>query len=144
MLKVCDKCGAKLKDDNVNFCDKCGAKVKINNAQINGGTTPIVKTVVCPKCGQSSPIGLSNCEKCGSSLENNTAEIILSYFLTIILSFYSLLFSFIFSWAFLFIQLTPSIYLLTRNNKKLKIHGLILIGIVICLNFLIIRPFIFI
>ena len=42
MPKFCDKCGAKLKNENVNFCDKCGAEVKFtSNTQSNSTTLNI-------------------------------------------------------------------------------------------------------
>ena len=29
MPKICDECGAELKNENSKFCDKCGAKIKV-------------------------------------------------------------------------------------------------------------------
>lgn len=40
MPKFCDKCGAKLKNENVNFCDKCGAEVKFTSNTQSNSTTP--------------------------------------------------------------------------------------------------------
>ena len=42
MVKFCDKCGAELKNENVNFCDKCGAEVKFKSNTQNSSKTPNV------------------------------------------------------------------------------------------------------
>ena len=110
MVKFCDKCGAELKNDNVKFCDKCGAEVKANNNNSNAGTT-VGGVVICPHCGQTTPMGQTICAKCGSSLENNTTAVIVGYIVTLILGFFGII---------------PGIYLLTRNNGKAKTQGLIL------------------
>lgn len=110
MPKFCDKCGAELKNNTVNFCDKCGAEVKTDNntnAETSGGV------ILCPHCGQATPIGQTNCVKCGSSLvEEHTTAVIVGYIVTLI---------------FGILGIIPGIYLLTRNNGKAKTQGLILI-----------------
>lgn len=110
MPKFCDKCGAELKNNNVNFCDKCGAEVKTDhntNAETSSGA------ILCPHCGQATPIGQTNCVKCGSSLvEEHTTAVIVGYIVTLI---------------FGILGVIPGIYLLTRNNGKAKTQGLILI-----------------
>ena len=110
MPKFCDKCGAELKNNNVNFCDKCGAEVKTDN-NTNAETSGWV--ILCPHCGQATPIGQTNCVKCGSSLvEEHTTAVIVGYIVTLI---------------FGILGIIPGIYLLTRNNGKAKTQGLILI-----------------
>ena len=116
MTKFCDKCGAELKNENAKFCDKCGAKVKISNNNRNTKTTNMGPVHICPHCGQTTPMGLTHCEKCGSSLENNTTAVIVGYIVTLIVSILGLI---------------PAIYLLTRNNGKAKTQGVFLIVIII-------------
>ena len=112
----CDKCGAQLKNENAKFCDKCGAEVKINNNQRNTGTNNTGPMTICPHCNQTTPAGPTHCEKCGSSLENNTTAVIVGYIVTLIVSILGLI---------------PAIYLLTRNNGKAKTQGVFLIVIII-------------
>lgn len=108
MSKYCDKCGAEL-NDNVKFCDKCGAEVKINN---NSNAKPTVGgVVICPHCGQTTPMGQNICEKCGNSVEDNTTAVIAGYIVTLLVGFFGII---------------PGIYLLTRTNPKSKTQGLIL------------------
>ena len=116
MVKYCDKCGGELKSDNAKFCDKCGAEVKITNTQTSSQTTIAGGVVVCPHCGQTTPMGLTHCEKCGSSLEDNTTAVILGYIVTLLIPI---------------IGLIPAIYLLTRDNRKAKTQGVLIIGLII-------------
>lgn len=130
MPSFCDKCGNELKNDNVKFCDKCGAEVKINQNKADSTT---VSGIVCPHCGQTTQMGLKNCQNCGAPLEDDhTIAIIIGYvglFLTLIIGF---------TWI---ISLITGIYLLTRDNsKKARTHGIIITAIsaVIILLFIII------
>ena len=115
MVKFCDKCGAEL-NDNVKFCDKCGAEVKIINNQSNNISTPMGAEVICPHCKQSTPMGLTHCKNCGSSLEDNTTAVIVGYIVTFLIPIFGLI---------------PAIYLLTRENGKAKTQGVLLIGLII-------------
>lgn len=116
MAKFCDKCGNELKNDNAKFCDKCGAEVKITNNQTINQTTTTGGMVVCPHCSQTTTMGLDYCEKCGSSLEDNTTAVIVGYIVTLLIPI---------------IGLIPAIYLLTRNNGKSKTQGVLIIGLII-------------
>ena len=116
MTKFCDKCGAELKNENAKFCDKCGAKVKISNNNSNTKTTNMGPVHICPHCGQTTPMGLTHCEKCESSLEDYTTAVIIGYIVTLFVPILSLI---------------PGIYLLTRNNGKAKTQGVFIIGITI-------------
>lgn len=116
MARFCDKCGAELKNENGKFCDKCGAEVKITSNQSNTETTNAGPVTICPQCGQTTPMGLTNCENCGSSLENNTTAVIVGYIVTFLFPLFGLI---------------PGIYLLTRNNGKAKTQGVFIIGIII-------------
>lgn len=113
MASFCDKCGHELKNENARFCDKCGAEVKTRNSQ--AGNAQGVMTA-CPHCGQATPMGLDKCENCGSTLEDNTAAVIIGYIITLLLPLLGLI---------------PAIYLLTRKNGKARTQGVFLIGIII-------------
>ena len=113
MASFCDKCGHELKIENARFCDKCGAEVKIRNSQTSNAQGVMM---ACPHCGQATPMGLDKCENCGSSLEDNTAAVIIGYIITFLLPLLGLI---------------PAIYLLTRKNGKAKTQGVFLIGIII-------------
>lgn len=111
MPTYCDKCGNELKNDNVKFCDKCGAKITANNTEDseipNSG-------VVCPHCGQTTPIGQTICSNCGAEIEmeNNVVAVAVGYIVT---------------WILGFLGIIPGIYLITRRNKKSKTQGIIIL-----------------
>lgn len=109
MTRFCDKCGNKLRNENAKFCEKCGAKVSSNKNKSNVATTNGSALMICPNCGQETPMGQAICVKCGSSLETNTAAIIVGYTVTLLIGIFGLI---------------PGIYLLTRNNEKSKMHGI--------------------
>ena len=115
MARFCDKCGNELKNDNARFCDKCGAEVKVT-IQTNAGTGNMGGMVICPRCGQTTPMGLTHCDKCGSALEDNTTAVIVGYIVTFLLGILGII---------------PAIYLLTRDNGKAKTQGVFLIGLII-------------
>lgn len=111
MAKFCDKCGNELKSENAKFCDKCGAEILANKNKSNVATTNMAGLIICPRCGQETPMGQAICAKCGSSLENNTAAVVVGYIVSILFSILGLI---------------PGIYLLTRNNEKSKTQGIII------------------
>ena len=115
MVKYCDKCGAELMD-NARFCNKCGAEVKIINNNQNTQMANMGAVVVCPNCKQTTPMGLTHCENCGSSLENHTTAVIIGYIVTLITGI---------------VGIIPAIYLLTRNSGKAKTQGVFLIGLIV-------------
>lgn len=107
--KFCDKCGGELKNQNAKFCDKCGAEITINKNKTDNDANIMGGTVICPACGQTSPIGHSACVNCGSPFENNNFAIIIGYVVTCALGIFGLI---------------PGIYLFTRKNAKSKIQGI--------------------
>lgn len=122
-MSFCSNCGAEVKE-NAKFCDKCGTALNANNQQINTQNT--TSGITCPKCGSIIPLGNTTCLNCGMPLnqESNTAAIILGYIGTIL---GALLFPII----GIIIGLVASIYLLTRQNKSSKIHGVIILIILL-------------
>lgn len=111
MARFCDKCGAEIKGGNVKFCRECGAEVLVKN---NVETNASGAVVVCPHCGQPTPMGQPVCAKCGVSLENNTLAIVVGYIVTLIVPILGLI---------------PGIYLVTRDNEKSKLQGVIIIAL---------------
>lgn len=121
MPTFCDKCGNELKNDNAKFCDKCGAEVKAN--QNNNNTTTTVSGVVCPHCGQTTQMGIPNCQNCGAPLLEE------DHLIAIIIGYAGLLLSLLIGFTWI-ISLIVGIYLLTRqNSKKARTHGIIITAI---------------
>ncbi len=112
MPKFCDKCGHQLKNENAKFCDNCGSEIKTSQNQNNTNTN--VPETFCPRCGQATPFGQTNCMNCGAPIqvEDNTLAVAVGYIITFLISILGLI---------------PAIYLLTRNSGKAKTQGLWLI-----------------
>lgn len=118
-MPFCSNCGAEV-NEGTKFCAKCGTSINaenqpISNPQnINGG-------INCPNCGSIIPFGNTVCLNCGKSLheESNTVAIILGYLGTILGAAFIPLIGII-------IGIISSIYLLTRPSKSAKIHGTII------------------
>lgn len=123
-MPFCSNCGAEVQE-NTKFCAKCGTAINNNEQQAN---TPqnTASGITCPKCGSIIPLGNTVCLNCGIPLnqESNTAAIILGYVGTIL----GILFIPIIG---ILIGLIASIYLLTRQNKSAKIHGIIIMVILL-------------
>ena len=89
------------------FCPNCGA-----NLSVNSDKTKVNKSnnsIKCMYCGSDIPIGSDKCFKCGKYLnpaanEKHTAVIVIGYI---------------------------GIYLLTRPNKEVHKHGIIIIVLTI-------------
>lgn len=64
----CDKCGAKIRNENAKFCDKCGNEITTTSNNIHSTST----SYSCPYCGQEIPYS-TKCPKCGKSLQNDDA-----------------------------------------------------------------------
>ena len=115
-MPFCSNCGKEIKE-GTKFCPGCGVSITdetetTNNQQNNNFT------IACSKCGTLVPVGNIVCTNCGSPLnpEKHTAAIVIGYIGSIFLPIIGIIFG---------------IYLLTRNNKDVHKHGIIMIIIAI-------------
>ena len=111
-MPFCNNCGQEVKD-GAKFCSGCGASLtgetpSSNTHQNNISGTP------CPQCGSIVPFGNAACTKCGSLLnpDKHTTAIVLGYICSIFIPLFGIIFG---------------IYLLTRPNKDVHKHGIIMI-----------------
>ena len=123
MVKFCPQCGSKIADGN-KFCSKCGARLDERNG--GGSSSAQAVGLKCPYCNEVMPNGVLTCPSCGMSLnpkanEKHTAAIVIGY---------------ICSFVFPIVGIILGIYLLTRENKDVHKHGIILICLFIILFFI--------
>ena len=111
-MPFCNNCGKEVKE-GTKFCSGCGASLtgetpSSNTHQNNISGTP------CPQCGSIVPFGNAACTKCGSLLnpDKHTTAIVLGYICSIFIPLFGIIFG---------------IYLLTRPNKEVHKHGIIMI-----------------
>lgn len=111
-MPFCNNCGQEVKE-GAKFCSGCGASLtgetpSSNTQQNNISGTP------CPQCGSIVPFGNVACTKCGSLLnpDKHTTAIVLGYICSIFIPLFGIIFG---------------IYLLTRPNKDVHKHGIIMI-----------------
>ena len=111
-MPFCNNCGQEVKE-GAKFCSGCGASLtgetpSSNTHQNNISGTP------CPQCGSIVPFGNAACTKCGSLLnpDKHTTAIVLGYICSIFIPLFGIIFG---------------IYLLTRPNKEVHKHGIIMI-----------------
>ena len=111
-MPFCNNCGQEVKD-GAKFCSGCGASLtgetpSSNTHQNNISGTP------CPQCGSIVPFGNAACTNCGSLLnpDKHTTAIVLGYICSIFIPLFGIIFG---------------IYLLTRPNKEVHKHGIIMI-----------------
>lgn len=107
----CPNCGAPV-ESGLKFCTSCGGPVRVANPVQNGN----VMGMTCPACGSTTPVGSVICPTCGYQFvkESHTAAIVIGYLLSFIIPIGGII---------------AGIYLLTRNNKDVHIHGVIMIVI---------------
>lgn len=115
-MPFCNNCGKEVKE-GTKFCSGCGASLtdetpSSDTQQNNISGTP------CPNCGSIIPFGNVACTKCGSLLnpDKHTAAIVLGYICSVFLPLFGIIIG---------------IYLLTRPNKDVHKHGLIMIVLAI-------------
>ena len=127
-MPYCAKCGQEV-EEGAKFCQKCGAPLS--------GQTPLSTTKqnnssgnTCPQCGSIIPFGNIVCTKCGNQLnqEEHKTAMVLGYICSILLPLGGIIFG---------------IYLLTRPNKEVHKHGIIMImlSIVILIIFWLISSY---
>ena len=111
-MPYCSNCGKELKE-GTKFCSGCGApqtdETPTSDTQQNNSSG-----IPCPKCGSIIPFGNVACTNCGSLLnpDKHTAAIVLGYICSVFLPLFGIIFG---------------IYLLTRPNKDVHKHGIIMI-----------------
>lgn len=116
----CQNCGAALQD-GVQFCNSCGSPVRgANPAQNQAPNNNNTMGVTCPTCGNVNPVGSVICTACGNPFvkEKHTAAIVIGYILAILIPIGGII---------------TGIYLLTRKNKDVHFHGVIMIVLAIVL-----------
>lgn len=121
MVKFCQKCGTKQENESTKFCQNCGASFSSNFEENN--TKKLDSSIKCLYCGSKIPMGSDKCNVCGNYLnpsanEKHTAVIVIGYICSFI-PFVSL------------ISFILGIYLLTRPNKDVHKHGIIILVITI-------------
>ena len=110
----CPECGF-LNEEDAKFCNNCRKEL----AELNSTQNLPAK---CPYCNNRIDSNANKCKHCGQLLketENYNSMIVLGY---------------IFSFITGFIGLILSIYLVTRKNKNVKIHGIIIFFLSIFLS----------
>ncbi len=111
-MPFCSKCGQEV-NENAKFCHGCGASLTGKNPLPNTKQNNISGNI-CPQCGSIIPFGNIACTKCGHILNQNDHKIaiVLGYICSIFLPLFGIIFG---------------IYLLTRPNKEVHKHGIIMI-----------------
>jgi uncharacterized membrane protein YvbJ len=117
----CPECGTES-SDNTNFCQQCGENLK----QSSEFVTKTPKTgsnkgkVKCPVCHAHNPTGVSKCKYCGEWIDKSNAPY--PHTLATVLGY---IFAILGGW----LGLVFGLYLLRQDNKKAKLHGKIILGI---------------
>ena len=120
-MTYCSNCGNELKE-GAKFCDKCGTAVN------GGGTGPqhtnINRGTTCQRCGSLVPFGNTACAQCGAPVYKNehNAAIIIGYLCSVF---------------FPLVGIIIGIYLLTRENKDVHKHGIIMIALAIVISIIV-------
>ena len=115
-MPFCDKCGKQVKP-GTKFCSGCGNPLTGENKTENSQQTT-TGGIPCPKCGSLIPNGNIACTKCGNLLnqDKHTTAIVIGYICSVFLPLFGIIFG---------------IYLLTRPNKDVHKHGIIMIVLAI-------------
>ena len=112
-MPFCNNCGKEVKE-GTKFCSGCGASLSDEEESANTRQNTVNSGTPCPKCGSLIPFGNVACTNCGSLLNPNkhTAAIVIGYLCSIFIPIFGIIFG---------------IYLLTRPNKDVHKHGIIMI-----------------
>ena len=125
-MTYCNNCGKEVKD-TARFCPACGASLD-EDAPSPDNQNDNVSGTPCPQCGSIVPFGNVACTNCGSMLnpEKHTAAIVIGYICSIFIPI---------------IGIIIGIYLLTRPNRDVHKHGVIMIVLAIVLSIISIMMF---
>ena len=130
-MGFCPKCGEKQDNDEAKFCQKCGADMGVNSEVHD---IQLSNNLNCIYCGSEIPDGLNKCPVCGNCLDpgasKNTRVLILGYIMSILgllLAGNYIPFWRIVSMFFAVIGVMSGLYLITRKNSDVHIHGTIII-----------------
>lgn len=117
-MPFCKDCGKEVKAGD-KFCSGCGASLT-NETPSSKTQQDITPGTICKKCGSIIPFGNIACTNCGSLLnqDKHTTAIVLGYICSIFIPLFGIIFG---------------IYLLTRPNKDVHKHGVIMIIISIAM-----------
>lgn len=112
-MPYCNNCGKEVKE-GTKFCSGCGASLSDEEESANTRQNTVNSGTPCPKCGSLIPFGNVACTNCGSLLnpDKHTAAIVIGYICSIFIPIFGIIFG---------------IYLLTRPNKDVHKHGIIMI-----------------
>lgn len=130
MAKFCEHCGAKQDDINSKFCSSCGKPLEeLSNLKSskdeNKSNNLKPGEMFCPFCKKVIPYNINDCPYCGGEInpKNHTASIVIGYICCFIPILHLV--------AFIL-----GIYLITRKNKKVHKHGIIMIILTLLFVFL--------
>lgn len=125
-MTYCNNCGKEVKD-TARFCPACGASLD-EDAPSPDNQNDNVSGTPCPQCGSIVPFGNVACTNCGSMLnpEKHTAAIVIGYICSIFIPI---------------IGIIIGIYLLTRLNRDVHKHGVIMIVLAIVLSIIVVMMF---
>lgn len=117
-MPFCKNCGKEI-NENAKFCSGCGVSLTGETPSSNPQQNSTAGTP-CPKCGSIIPLGNVACTNCGSLLnpDKHTTAIVLGYLCSVFLPLFGIIFG---------------IYLLTRPNKDVHKHGIIMIILAIAM-----------
>nr|WP_295000647.1 zinc-ribbon domain-containing protein [uncultured Methanobrevibacter sp.] len=115
-MSFCSNCGKEVKD-SAKFCPACGASMAGDSTSSNSQNTQVSGTP-CPNCGSIVPFGNVACTNCGSMLnpDKHTAAIVIGYICSFLIPI---------------VGIITGIYLLTRPNRDVHKHGIIMIVVAI-------------
>ena len=120
-MPFCHNCGCNV-GDGAKFCPECGTPLPENAQQTDSHASNVTSGIPCAKCGSVIPLGAMTCPACGSPLngEKHTAAIVLGYIATVLCTL-------VFSPLGIIVAIIFAIYLGTRDNRKVRKHGIIMI-----------------
>ena len=116
-MPFCTNCGCEIKGE-ARFCPECGAPQNPRPAGQNQGYGTGIS---CQRCGSFVPAGNAACPACGNPVvqDSHTTATVIGYLCAIFLPI---------------VGIIIGIYLLTRQNRDVHKHGIIMIVLAIVLS----------